>query len=134
MFISLKPLGPRKASARQIISRLRQKLAQVPGAPTYLQPVQDLRIGGFASAALYQYTLRGESLDELNTWGPRAFQKLRTLPELTDVNSDQQDKGLQSLLTYDRDTASRFMITAQEIDDALYDAFGQRQVAITSRP
>ena len=83
-----------------MIARLRQKLAQVPGAPTYLQPVQDLRIGGFASAALYQYTLRGESLDELNTWGPRVFQKLRTLPELTDVNSDQQDKGLQSMLTY----------------------------------
>ena len=134
MFISLKPLGPRKASARQVIARLRQKLTKVPGAPTYLQPVQDLRIGGFASAALYQYTLKGESLDELNTWGPRVFQKLRTLPELTDVNSDQQDKGLQSMLTYDRDTASRFMITTQKIDDALYDAFGQRQVAITYTP
>lgn len=131
VFIGLKPIEERRASARRIIARLRPKLAQVPGAPTYLQPVQDLRIGGFASAALYQFTLRGEKLEELNTWGPRVSQKMQTLPQLTDVNSDQQDKGLQSTLVIDRDTASRLGLTAQRIDDTLYDAFGQRQVAIT---
>ncbi len=131
MFISLKPFETRKSTARQVIARLRGKLAQIPGAPTYLQPVQDLRIGGFASAALYQFTLRGENLEELNTWGPRVLQKLRTLPQLADVNSDQQDKGLQASLVIDRDTASRLGLTAQLIDDTLYDAFGQRQVSIT---
>jgi multidrug efflux pump len=131
MFISLKPFEERTSTARQVIARLRQKLAQVPGAPTFLQPVQDLRIGGFASAALYQFTLQGENLDTLNAWGPRVLRKLRTLPQLLDVNSDQQDKGLQASLVIDRDTASRLGITAQLIDDTLYDAFGQRQVAIT---
>jgi multidrug efflux pump len=134
MFISLKPFEERKATARQVIARLRRKLAQVPGAPTFLQPVQDLRIGGFASAALYQFTLRGDNLEELNTWGPRVLQKLRILPQLTDANSDQQDKGLQTSLVIDRDTASRLGLTAQLIDDTLYDAFGQRQVAITYTP
>jgi multidrug efflux pump len=134
LFISLKPFEEREATARQVIARLRKKLAQVPGAPTFMQPVQDLRIGGFASAALYQFTLRGENLDDLNTWGPRVLRKLRTLPQLVDVNSDQQDKGLQSSLVIDRDTASRLGLTAQLIDDTLYDAFGQRQVAITYTP
>ena len=117
-----------------MIARLRRRLAQLPGAPTFLQPVQDLRIGGMASAALYQFTLRGENLEELNTWGPKVLQKLRTLPQLRDVNSDQQDKGLQSSLVIDRDTAYRLGLTAQLIDDTLYDAFGQRQVAITYTP
>ena len=134
LFISLKPFEERKASARQVIARLRKRLATVPGAPTFLQPVQDLRIGGFASAALYQYTLRGDNLADLTTWGPKVLQKMRTLPGLVDVNSDQQDKGLQSTLKIDRDTASRFGLTAQKIDDTLYDAFGQRQVAITYTP
>jgi multidrug efflux pump len=131
MFIGLKPFEQRKISARQVIARLRPKLARVPGAPTFLQPVQDLRIGGMASAALYQFTLRGENLAELNAWAPRVLQQLRTLPQLVDVNSDQQDRGLQAFLNIDRDTASRLGITAQLIDDTLYDAFGQRQVAIT---
>ncbi|MCK9378020.1 MAG: multidrug efflux RND transporter permease subunit [Syntrophobacterales bacterium] len=134
MFVSLKPFEERKSTARQVIARLRRNLSQIAGAPTYLQPVQDLRIGGFASAALYQFTLRGENLEELNTWGPRVLQKMRTLPELVDVNSNQQDKGLQSSLVIDRDTASRFGLTAQSIDDTLYDAFGQRQVSITYTP
>jgi multidrug efflux pump len=134
LFISLKPFEERKSTARQVIARLRKKLAQVPGAPTFMQPVQDLRIGGFASAALYQFTLRGGNLADLNTWGPRVLQKLRTLRQLVDVNSDQQDKGLQSSLVIDRDTASRLGLTAQLIDDTLYDAFGQRQVAITYTP
>jgi multidrug efflux pump len=134
MFISLKPFEERRATARRVIARLRRKLAQVPGAPTYLQPVQDLRIGGFASAALYQFTLRGDNLEDLNTWGPRVLEKMRTLPQLVDVNSNQQDKGLQSSLVIDRDTASRLGLTAQLIDDTLYDAFGQRQVSITYTP
>ena len=134
MFISLKPFEKRRSTARQVIARLRQKLAQVPGAPTFLQPVQDLRIGGMASAALYQFTLRGENLDELNTWGPRVLEKLRTLPQLRDVNSDQQDRGLQASLEIDRDSASRLGLTAQVIDDTLYDAFGQRQVSILYTP
>jgi multidrug efflux pump len=131
MFISLKPFGERKASARDVITRLRRRLAQVPGAPTYLQAVQDLRVGGRASSALYQYTLQGDNLEELTTWAPRMLRRLRELPQLVDVNSDQQDKGLQASLVIDRDTASRLGITAQLIDNTLYDAFGQRQVAIT---
>jgi multidrug efflux pump len=131
MFITLKPFEERQVTARQVIARLRRKLALLPGTPTYLQPVQDLRIGGMASAALYQFTLKGDNLGELNTWGPRVLEKLRALPQLRDVNSDQQDKGLQASLVIDRDTASRLGLTAQLIDDTLYDAFGQRQVSIT---
>jgi multidrug efflux pump len=134
MFIALKPFEERKASARDVIGRLRKKLAQLPDAPTYLQPVQDLRIGGMASAALYQFTLQGDNLAELNEWAPRVLRQLRTLPELVDVSSDQQDKGLQSWLQIDRNTASRLGITAQLIDNTLYDAFGQRQVSITYTP
>ena len=131
MFITLKPFDKRKATAGQVMERLRKKLAQVPGAPTYLQPVQDLRIGGRLGAALYQYTLQGENLTELNAWAPRMLQQMRALPLLVDVSSDQQDKGLQALVTIDRNTASRLGITPQLIDDTLYDAFGQRQVSIT---
>ncbi len=131
MFIALKSFNTRKASAGDIIARLRKKLSQVPGAPTYLQPVQDLRIGGRISTALYQYTLQGDNFTEVNEWARRIVQKLRTLPQLADVSSDQQDKGLQASLVIDRDTASRLGITPQTIDDILYDAFGQRQVSIT---
>ena len=131
LYISLKPFEQRHAGVRQIMARLRRKLAQVSGAPTYMQPVQDLRIGGYSSAAFYQFTLRGENLKDLNHWGPRVLEKLRTLPQLVDVNSDQQDRGFQASLVIDRDTASRLGITAQHIDNTLYDAFGQEQVAIT---
>ena len=131
MFITLKPFDKRKATAGQVMARLRKKLAQVPGAPTYLQPVQDLRIGGRLGAALYQYTLQGENLTELNAWAPRMLQQMRALPLLVDVSSDQQDKGLQASVSIDRNTASRLGITPQLIDDTLYDAFGQRQVSIT---
>jgi len=131
MFISLKSFDKRKASAAQIITRLRGKLAHVPGAPTFLQPVQELRVGGRMSNALYQYTLQGDNLAELNVWAQRIQQKLRTLPQLVDVSSDQQNKGLQATLVIDRATASRLGITPQVIDDTLYDAFGQRQVSIT---
>ncbi|HUJ18377.1 MAG TPA: multidrug efflux RND transporter permease subunit [Nitrospirota bacterium] len=131
MFISLKPFDKRKATAAEIITRLRRKLVSVPGAPAFLQPVQDLRIGGRISNALYQYTLQGENLAELNDWGQRVLQKMRTLPKLVDVSSDQQNRGLEATLMIDRATASRLGITPQLVDDTLYDAFGQRQVSIT---
>jgi multidrug efflux pump len=130
MFIALKPLNERRLSVDQVIARLRPKLAQVPGAPTVLQAIQDLRIGGRASSAQYQYTLQSVDLAELNTWAPKVERQLRTVPQIADVNSDQQDKGQQSLVVFDRLTASRLGISPQLIDDTLYDAFGQRQVAI----
>ena len=131
MFISLKPFGRRKASASQIIGRLRKKLVTVPGAYTVLQPVQDLRVGGRVGGGLYQFTIQGENLAELNEWGQRVLQKMRTIPQVVDVISDQQSKGLEATLMIDRATASRLGITPKVIDDTLYDAFGQRQVSIT---
>jgi multidrug efflux pump len=131
MFISLKPRDKRKANADQIIARLRGKLSHVPGATLVLQPVQDVRIGGRSSAAQYQYTLQGDDSNELLQWAPRVLERLRRMPELTDVNSDQQNKGLEARLVIDRATASRLGITPQMIDDTLYDAFGQRQVSTT---
>ena len=114
-----------------MIGRLRKKLGGVPGAPAFLQPVQDLRIGGRTGNALYQFTLQGENLADLNKWGPLVLGKLRTVPQLADVSSDQQNKGLEATLTIDRPTAARLGITPQVIDNTLYDAFGQRQVSIT---
>ncbi|MBA2484887.1 MAG: multidrug efflux RND transporter permease subunit [Nitrospira sp.] len=134
MFIALKPLEERGLSSDQVIGRLRPKLAQVPGAPTYLQAIQDLRIGGRASSAQYQYTLQSVDLPELNTWAPIVESKLRNIPEIVDVNSDQQDRGQQSLVVFDRTTASRLGLSPQLIDDTLYDAFGQRQVSIMYTP
>ena len=132
--VSLKPLQERKITTDEVIARLRPKLAKIPGASTYLQTIQDLRIGGRASSAQYQYTLQSVDLAELNTWAPRVEQQLRTLPEIADVSSDQQDKGLQSLVVFDRSTASRLGISPQLIDDTLYDAFGQRLVSVMYRP
>jgi multidrug efflux pump len=129
MFISLKPLAERKASADQVIDRLRGKLAHVPGATLFLQAVQDLRIGGRTSNAQYQYTLQSPELPELNRFAPRMLGKLRQLEPLRDVSTDQQNRGLQASLVIDRDTASRLGIMARTIDDTLYDAFGQRQVS-----
>jgi hydrophobe/amphiphile efflux-1 (HAE1) family protein len=131
MFIALKPFEKRTLSAQQIIGRLRKKLAGVAGAPTVLQPVQDFRVGGRGSSAMYQYTLQGDDLAQLNEWAPRLLQKMRTLPGLADVNSDQQNKGLEANLVIDRPTASRLGITPQLIDNTLNDAFGQRQVAVS---
>ncbi|HUM06767.1 MAG TPA: multidrug efflux RND transporter permease subunit [Terriglobales bacterium] len=133
MFITLKPLSERKISADQVIGRLRGKLAVVPGATLYMQSAQDLTIGGRQSQAQYQYTLQGEDLQQLNDWAPRLLQKLRSLPQLRDVNTDQQDKGLQTSVVIDRDTAARLGVAAADIDNALYDAFGQRQVSIMYR-
>jgi multidrug efflux pump len=134
MFIALKPLGQRKVSADQVIARLHKKTSSIAGATLYLQAVQDLRIGGRSSNALYQYTLQGSDLQELNHWAPRLLRKMRTLPILTDVNSDQQNSGLQAALVVDRDSAARLGLTQQVIDDTLYDAFGQRQVSTMYTP
>jgi hydrophobe/amphiphile efflux-1 (HAE1) family protein len=131
MFISLKPFATRKASANDIIKRLRGKISSVPGAPTFLQPVQDLRVGGRVGSALYQYTLQGDNLAELNTASQQLLRKLRSVPQLVDLNSDLQDKGREATLVIDRLTASRLGITPAAIDNTLYDAFGQRQVAIS---
>ena len=130
-FITLRPLGPRKVTADQVIARLRKKLAQVPGATLYLQSVQDLRIGGRASSSQYQFTLQGDNLDDLKVWAPQVQTKMRTLPGLVDVISDQQDRGLSASLVVDRDTAARMGISQSAIDATLYDAFGQRQVSVT---
>jgi multidrug efflux pump len=129
MFIGLKPLSERKISADQVIQRLRKNLAVVPGATLYMQAQQDIRVGGRSSNSQYQYTLEDENLGELQSWAPQMLAKIKDLPELRDVSTDQQDRGLQARLVIDRDTASRLGIDAQTLDNTLYDAFGQRQVA-----
>src|SRR5499427_284439 len=129
MFIALKPLAERQISADQVMARLRGKLARVPGARLFMQAFQDLRVGGRLSATQYQFTLQGDNVRELNDWAPRVLNKMRTLPILTDVNSDQQDRGLEASLAIDRATAARLGISTAAIDDTLYDAFGQRQVS-----
>jgi multidrug efflux pump len=134
MFITLKPKEERGLSAERVVDRLRQSLASLPGAMLVMQPVQDLRIGGRLSSAQYQYTLRADTLGDLNAWGPKLLDAMRGLPELVDVRSDQQNRGLQAGLMIDRDEAARFGVTLQQIDDALYDAFGQRYVSIMYRP
>ena len=131
MFIALKPLNerPGRVSADQVVNRLRGKLTSVPGAILYLQVQQELQSGGRGGASQYQYTLSDENLDELNSWAPQLLARMRTIPELRDVNSDQQNQGLAANLAIDRDTASRLGISAAAIDQVLYDAFGQREVS-----
>jgi len=129
-FIALKPLNERTQSAAEIINGLRPKLAQVPGAATYLQAVQDIRIGGRQSSAQYQYTLQAETTQELQLYGPQLLAALRKAPGFTDANTDQQNNGLQALLTYDRPTAARLGITPQMIDSTLYSAFGQQEASV----
>jgi multidrug efflux pump len=129
IFMGLKPFSERKATASQIIDQLRPKLAQIPGANTFMQAGQDVRIGGRQSSAQYQYTIQSDNLSDLVQWGPVLLQQMRKLHILTDVNTDQQNSGLQAMLTYDRDTASRLGLTPQSIDNSLYEAFGQAQVS-----
>ncbi len=129
MFITLKDISQRKDNADQVIARLRPRLARVAGASVFLQSIQTLRIGTRIVGAQYQYTLQSDSIGDLNQWAPQVFQALRGLPQLADVNIDQQNKGLESNLVIDRNTAARFGISPQLIDDTLYDAFGQRQVS-----
>src|SRR5438132_4616414 len=131
VFSRLTRLGERGVSTDHVTARLRGKLARVPGPPAYLQAVQDLRIGGMASNAQYQYTLQGNDLDELNAWTPRVTEALRGLRQVADLNSNQQDRGLEASLVIDRPTASRLGVTPKLLDNTLYDAFGQRQVSIT---
>jgi multidrug efflux pump len=130
-FISLKPLAERKATADQIINRLRPKLAVVPGATLYLQAVQDVRIGGRQSSAQYQYTIQTDNLDTLNHWATVLLTAMKGIHQLTDVNSDWQNKGLSANLVIDRPTAARLGITPAAIDAVLYDAFGEREIAKT---
>ncbi len=134
MFITLKPRGrERQLTADQVIGEMRQKLSAVPGATLFMQSAQDLAIGGRQSQAQYQYTLEDENLKELTDWAPRLLQKLRTIKELRDLNTDQQNRGLESQVEIDRDTASRLGVSLQDTDNALYDAFGQRQVSTIYR-
>ncbi len=130
LFIALKPLGERHASSLDVINRLRPKLAQVAGATLFLVPWQELGGGtGRSSNSLYQYTLQADDLDDLRAWTPKLLEALKNEPVLTDLNSDQQDKGLETDLVVDRDTASRLGLTSSQVDNALYDAFGQRSVS-----
>jgi HAE1 family hydrophobic/amphiphilic exporter-1 len=128
MYVTLKPHDQRNANAQQIIARLRPKLEKVEGARLYMQASQDVRLGGRATRTQFEYTLQDANLTELNEWAPKILAKMRTLPQLRDVATDQQSTGTTLTLTIDRDTASRYGIQPQLIDDTLYDAFGQRQV------
>jgi multidrug efflux pump len=130
IFIALKPLSERKIGAPQIINRLRPQLNRLPVASIFLQAAQDLRIGGRNSSALYQYTIQSDNISDLTTWGPRVFAEMKHVPGLQDVNSDQQNGGLDILLNYDRITAAKLGQTAQSLDNGIYSAFGQSEVSI----
>jgi multidrug efflux pump len=129
MFVTLKPLSQRSSTSDQVIARLRKSLSGISGARLFLQAVQDIRAGGRQSNAQYQYTIQADTLEELNEWLPKITAALQNVSELEDVNSDQQDKGLEVDLTVDRQTASRLGVSLSQIDNTLYDAFGQRQVS-----
>ncbi len=134
IYVALKPLSERKIDAASIINRLRPKLNRLPVAQAFLQAAQDIRIGGRASAALYQYTIQADNVEDLNTWGPILLANMKKLPGLQDVNTDQQNGGLQTYLTYDRTAAARLAITPQELDNTLYGAFGQQQTSVIYEP
>jgi multidrug efflux pump len=130
LFIALKPLAERKISAAQIIDRLRPQLNRLPVASSFLQAVQDLRFGGRSSNAMYQYTLQSDNVQDLTKWGPILLDQMKRLPGFQDVSSDQQNGGLNELLTYDRVSAAKLGLTAQSLDSELYSAFGQSEVSI----
>ncbi|EKY3223046.1 multidrug efflux RND transporter permease subunit MdtC [Cronobacter dublinensis] len=134
MFISLKPLGERTESAQQVIDRLRKKLAKEPGASLFLMAVQDIRVGGRQSNASYQYTLLSDDLAALRQWEPKIRQALSALPQLADVNSDQQDNGAEMSLVYDRESMARLGISVQDANSLLNNAFGQRQISTIYQP
>jgi multidrug efflux pump len=129
VYVLLKPLSVRKISSDEVIARLRTKLAQVPGGRLFLQTVQDIRVGARQSNAQFQFTLQADSVPDLYTWGPKLVAALQSSPVIADVNSDQQQKGLETEVSYDRSTAARLGLTVGEMDSTLYDAFGQRQVS-----
>jgi len=130
IFITLKPLNVRKIGAPEIINRIRPKLNRLPVASAFLQAAQDLRIGGRSANALYQYTIQADNLTDLSTWGPRLLAEMKKLPGLQDVNTDQQNGGLDELVTYDRTTAAKLGQNAQSLDNGLYSAFGQSEVSV----
>ncbi|EOC1565887.1 multidrug efflux RND transporter permease subunit MdtC [Cronobacter dublinensis] len=134
MFISLKPLSERTESAQQVIDRLRKKLAKEPGASLFLMAVQDIRVGGRQSNASYQYTLLSDDLAALREWEPKIRQALSALPQLADVNSDQQDNGAEMSLVYDRESMARLGISVQDANSLLNNAFGQRQISTIYQP
>ncbi|MDO9089153.1 MAG: multidrug efflux RND transporter permease subunit [Burkholderiaceae bacterium] len=134
MFLTLKPLAERKVSADQVVARLRVQLAREPGANLFLVPVQDIRIGGRQANAQYQYTLQADDLADLRTWEPRIRRALMEVRELADVNTDQQDRGLQTSLVIDREAAARLGLSVRAIDNTLNNAFGQRQVGVIYNP
>jgi multidrug efflux pump len=134
MFVSLKPLAERKVSADQVVARLRVKLSREPGASLFLVPVQDIRVGGRQAYAQYQFTLQADELEALRKWEPLVRRALAQLPELADVNTDQQDFGIQTSLVIDRDSAAQLGVTVRAIDATLNDAFGQRQVSTIYNP
>ena len=134
VFMELKPLAERKITTDQVITRLRRELQPVTGAQLFLQSVQDIRIGGRQSNAQYQYTLQSDNLADLHEWTPKLAEALRHVSELTDVDSDQQQGGLETEVTIDRQTAQRLGISTSQIDNTLYDAFGQRQVSTIYNP
>jgi multidrug efflux pump len=129
MFAQLKPIAVRKIDADHVIQRLRDKVSVIPGASLFLQSVQDVNVGGRFGGAQYQYTLQADNLEDLYHWAPILRERMKQIPELRDINSDQQNKGLQSYLSVDRDTAGRLGVSMQDIDNALGDSFGQRQVS-----
>ncbi len=129
MFATLKPRGERKDDSAAVIARLRPKLAQVTGASLFMNPVQDVRMGGRQSNSTYQYTLKSDNITDLRLWASRLAERMKEEPALTDIDTDQQDHGVESFLTIDRGSASRFGITNRDIDNVLYDGFGQRQVS-----
>ena len=130
LYIALKPLAERKVGAAEIINRLRPQLNRLPVASAFLQPVQDLRIGGRSSNAMYQYTIQSDTVQDLSKWAPIMLAEMKRLPGLQDVSSDQQNGGLDELMTYDRVTAAKLGLTVKSLDSALYGAFGQSEVSI----
>ena len=136
IYIALKPLDqrPKNSGAMDVINRLRPKMNRLPVAQAFLQPAQDIRIGGRGSSALYQYTIQADNVDDLNKWGPILLANMKKVPGLQDVNSDQQNGGLQSYVTYDRTSAARLGITPSQLDTTLYSAFGQEQTSTIFKP
>ncbi len=129
VFIELKPFGQRKATADEVIARLRPKLGRIEGISLFLQAVQDVRLGGRGTRTQYQYALQSANLDDLRTWAPKVMDRLKAIPIIKDVATDQQNAGLQADITIDRDSAARLGVTLSDVDNTLYDAFGQRQIA-----
>jgi multidrug efflux pump len=129
MFVNLKPASQRKEGGQAVIARLRPQLAQVTGVSLFLNPVQDLRMGGRQSNSTYQYTLKSDNIADLRLWATRLADAMKRQPALTDVDTDQQENGVETFVDVDRDSAARLGVTARDVDNALYDGFGQRQVA-----